>query len=230
MREVNIKAGSGSLVQGGKLNHDAFARISQQARRFAEQGRVVITSSGFAAAGGGKGEEEYQIGKGLIMAAWHEHLGDRAGSLQLVSRLTLAASVEAIQIEQDRGLVPIANGQRGDRCFGSNDQLSVLLAGQLGLKHVVLLGDQEAFYSSFEDQSRRKRLEQVDLARISEYHQFVQDASAEGTGGMLAKFDAAQYAAENGMTCHYGHWQADIEALINGSAGTTFANGIGATL
>ena len=223
MRNVMIKVGSSSLVQHGMLNHEAFVYISRQAAALAEHGgRVAITTSGFAAAGSGKDEKAYQTGGNLITAAWKEHLGARAGSLQLVSKLTLAYDIAGMQAEQEAGLIPLVNGKRGDRCFGSNDQLSVIVAGQLGLKHVVLLGDQGAFYADPEDKTTR--IAQVDLTRAHEYHQFIRDNSMEGTGGMEAKLDAAQRAAEYGLTSHYGHWQMDIDALIAGTSGTTFVN------
>jgi len=225
MKDIMIKVGSSALVKDGQVNHAAVDHISDQAIRVVEQsGRAAITTSGFAAAGRGKSEAAYQAGGKLLTEAWHERLGARAGSFQLVSRLSLAAVVEQIKSEQDEGLIPIINGQWGDRCFGHNDQLAVEIALHAGLRSVVLLGTVPGVCRDLTDHTTV--VDQIELDRADDYRQYIGAASLSGTGGMAAKFDTAQYAVQYEISCHVGHWQASIDALLAGEVGTTFVGSV----
>jgi glutamate 5-kinase len=221
MREIEIKVGSSSLVENGQINHAAISHVSRQARLIVESGgRVAITTSGFAAAGGGRSEQDYRKGEELLADAWHEHLGTRAGSLQLVSQMTLAEVVVGMRSEQNEGRIPLNNGHWGDSYFANNDRLSVETAQLLGLGRVVLLGDQEFVYEDINDSSTA--IKRIDSGELDECRKYIRVASVLGTGGMEAKFDAVQDAVSYGITCHYGHWRTDIDTLLVGQAGTTF--------
>lgn len=219
--KVKIKVGSSSLVHQGELQREVFARVSQQAAKLVDDGhQVAITTSGFAAAGGSRSQEAYTTGGELIANEWQRHLGQKYGGLELVGRATLRQSVNLIQNALDSDRIVLTNGHFGDHCFGGNDQLAVKLACSLKMDRVVLLGDMTGIRRNMDDADSVLPL--VELNRLDDYRQFAGPVSLSGTGGIEAKFAAAKNAADNGIITHYGHWQADIEDLLAGNAGTSF--------
>ncbi len=224
MRKVKIKAGSNSLVrEGGEINHAAFAYVGQQATHIVERGgRTAISTSGFAAAGRGLDEAAYMTGGRLVMDAWHEQLGEQAGSLYLLSSLVLSAEmVAAMQHEQDAGRIPLINGEWGNPEVGNNDQVALAVAKALGLQHLVLLGDKRGVLRDMHDDE--SVLSQADIGDAETYDY---GTSLSGTGGMSEKFAVARQAALSGISCHYGHWGSDIGDLIGGTVGTTFVSNL----
>lgn len=222
--KISIKVGSSSLVHQGELQHNAFAHISQQATKLVDDGhQVAITTSGFAAAGGNKNQEAYTTGGKLIATEWQRHLGQKFGGLELVRRATLRQSVELVRNALNSDEIVLTNGYFGDHCFGGNDQLAVELARNLKMDRVILLGDMTGIRRDMDDVG--SVLSRIELDRIDDYRQYIGAVSLSGTGGIEAKFAAAQDAATAGIITHYGHWQTDIEDLLAGNAGTTFLRG-----
>lgn len=221
---IVLKVGSGVLVgEAGNINREAVRHIADQAVQLA--GRIAIVTSGFAAAGGGRTEEQYAKGRDVIGAAWQEALGGYFGALRLADRGSLAEVARAVLADLHGGAVPLVNEAYGAD-FGNNDQLSVELAAAIGAGRVVMLSCVNGIYGRFGvDESPIHAADYRQLAAC-----VVQNGatSSLGTGGVEARIRAAEYAGARGITTHVGHWQEFIGDLIGGLAGTTvYGHGVG---
>jgi len=218
---LNIKVGSNVLVdQHGGLRDEAFAHISNEVDRLHKQGNeVAITTSGYAAAGGGKSKEAYHKGRKTITDAWNRHLEDRFDGIHLVGQVSLQQTAVLVQARLDEGKIPVTNGDFGDHRFSNNDLLAAAIARELRMDRIVLLGDMPGVCTDINNPEDTV-IHSIDLDELDECRLFIGGTSANGTGGIETKFRAA---ASSGITTHYGHWQSSInELLFAADVGTTF--------
>ena len=85
--------------------------------------------------------------------------------------------------------------------FGDNDKLSAMIANALSAELLILLSDVNGLYTSNPKKSSSARL----LTSVSEIDQKIekyvdQDLSEFGSGGMLAKVNAAKLCMQSGST------------------------------
>lgn len=135
----------------------------------------------------------------------------------------------------ENGMIPVVNEndsvshaeiESEKKVFGDNDMLSAIVANLCEAKRLIILSDIEGLYDSNPHTN-------VDAKLIHEVEDITEDIRAlgsgsgsnRGTGGMVTKLDAAEYAITHGMDMHIAHGNnpENIYRIIEGDAvGTHF--------
>lgn len=223
---IVIKLGSGALLDAnGVLDRPFIARMSEQVTALLQAGwQPVVVSSGAVAAGRGIVGNTYgtsvpekqalaAIGQAYLVRCWQECLGLHGytaaqillanDSFQLRERYLNLQAMLAELFHHD--VVPIINENDSvmvdELTVGDNDNLSALVATQLGARLLCLLTDIDAVYDADprdNPQARRvARLEHVSDELIAAAGGGSGD---HGRGGMRSKLLAARLAGSAGVT------------------------------
>lgn len=135
----------------------------------------------------------------------------------------------------ENGIIPIVNEndsvshqeiESSKKIFSDNDMLSAIVAVFLGASKLIILSDIQGLYdknpSEHADAKLIARVETVndDLLKIAGG-----SGSNRGTGGMISKLEAADYATKNGTEMHitFGREPENLYRIIDGEdVGTLF--------
>ena len=117
----------------------------------------------------------------------------------------------AVETEQKRqNIIPVINendtvaiDELEGNNFGDNDMLSAIVAGLVGADKLVILTDIDGLYD--DNPRANPNANKIDVVgRISPeiYEMAAGTGSNRGTGGMITKLHAADYATQRGVECH----------------------------
>ncbi|MDR1151614.1 MAG: glutamate 5-kinase [Bifidobacteriaceae bacterium] len=222
---VVVKVGSSSLTDpDGFLAPERLCTLVEAlAARHASGRRLVLVSSGAQAAGMGplglthrprnlaEAQAAASVGQGLLMTRYAEAFavhGILAAQVLLTSTDVIRATHyrnahRALGTLLGRGIVPIVNENDAvatdEIRFGDNDRLAALVAHLVRADALVLLTDVDGLYDAPPHRPGARRIPLVTGPRDLDRLAISGRGSAVGTGGMVAKVQAATLAASSGI-------------------------------
>lgn len=245
-----VKVGTSTLTAGGKaLSKRRMLELARQISLLIEAGeQVALVSSGAIAAGRAalgfpKLEKTVAakqllsaVGQARLMQTWAEVFAmyDKVVAQVLLTRAELSRRAgylnarDTLQALLSQGIVPIINENDAlateEIRVGDNDNLSALVANLLDADTLVLLTDIEGLF----DADPRSHPEAELLSEIKVLNESIfalagGSGSAQGTGGMRTKLEAARLAGQSGtatvIAC--GEQERVLERIAGGeSVGT----------
>lgn len=251
-RRLVVKIGSALLIEGGRPRGAWFETLADDlAALRAGGGEVIVVSSGAIALGaarlelakGGRASLAEAQGaasvgqvalaqlwagvleaRGLIAAQMLVTLGDLEDRRRY---LNAAATLEMLLA---KGAVPVVNENDSvateEIRFGDNDRLAARVAQAAGADGVLLLSDVDGLYDRPPSQAGAALVERVE--GVTPEVMAMADArsgSGLGSGGMLAKLQAARIAERAGIALGIagGRGEAPLSRLRETGRGTIFA-------
>lgn len=233
------------------LDQNSFNYIGTQINALvSENTKFVIVSSGAIAAGYTYTHEERTsekhaaiekqrlacLGQATLMQAWQRALAPHCIGQLLFTRHELDSS-EGVELSNvtrcllKYGDIPVANENDAlsheEITFGDNDMLAARFAtllhssGDFTRTRLVVLSDIDGVYKDIAD--KRSVIKTIDDIE-SYWHVAGSAGSANGTGGVASKFNAARIATENGVEMYIANGRASraIERTLNNEIGTRF--------
>lgn len=115
----------------------------------------------------------------------------------------------------ENGMIPVVNEndsvsheeiESEKKVFGDNDMLSAIVANLCEANRLIILSDIEGLYDSNPHANPDAKL----IHRVEEITEDIKQLGAgtssnRGTGGMVTKLEAAEYAVSHGMDMHIAH-------------------------
>jgi len=226
---IVVKLGTNLLTAGSDhLNQEIMASIVGQIARVYKQGtEVIVVSSGAIAAGRHRlGLKESRdipfrqvlaaVGQSHLMDAyeqlfgWHEmtiaqalltrtDISSRLGYLNARNTLLSLLTLRVIPIVNENDVTAVDEIE--EAIFGDNDNLSAMVANLIDADLLMLLTDAAGLYTA--DPGRdpnAKLIPRVDRIDASIERLAGRSLSGRGTGGMVAKIEAAKMATASGVT------------------------------
>ena len=256
-RRLVIKVGSALLVEGGKARAEWLATLAAEIAALRDSSEIIVVSSGAIALGaaklglakGGRGsladaQAAASVGQVELARLWSEALGrhDITAAQMLVTlgdledrRRYLNASATLSRL-LEAGAVPIVNENDSvateEIRFGDNDRLAARVAQAAGADAVLLLSDVDGLYDRDPREGGAQLVERVEgvtpevIAMASG-----ESSSGLGSGGMLAKLQAARIAERAGIALAIvnGTHASPVERALGTPLGTLFVPQSGAT-
>jgi glutamate 5-kinase len=247
-RRLVVKIGSSLLAPGGELNRRFIGDLARQTATLTRSGRqVLIVTSGAIAAGlrplglAGRPTElpllqaAAAAGQGLLMHAYQVAFGRQGlvAAQVLVTRDGLEHRQRYLNARNtvlallERGAVPVINENDtvsvDEIRFGDNDRLSALVASLAGADLLVLLSTVPGLQAA--DGSVVERVGDIGTEADALVRS---DRSAEGTGGMASKLEAARVGLRAGFhtVIAGGREENVLPRLLEGERlGTWFVGG-----
>ncbi|MDR1394119.1 MAG: glutamate 5-kinase [Bifidobacteriaceae bacterium] len=224
-KRLVIKIGSSALVgDDGQLSRRRLETLVDGIVRYAADGHeVVLVSSGAQAAGleplGLKGRPKTlaqaqaaaSVGQGRLMAAYSAAFavyGRGVGQVLLtpadiIQRPRYRNALRVLGELLHRGITPVINENDAvatdEIRFGDNDRLAALVAHLVRADGLVLLTDVDGLYSAPPGRPGSRRITEVTAFDQVEAMEVTGRTSALGTGGMVAKVQAAAMASSSGI-------------------------------
>ena len=251
-RRLVIKVGSALLVEGKEARTDWLATLATEIADLRRNSEVIVVSSGAIALGaaklglakGGRGsladaQAAASVGQVALARLWSDALGTHGitaaqilvtlGDLEDRRRYLNASATLARLLEA--GAVPVVNENDSvateEIRFGDNDRLAARVAQAAGADAVMLLSDVDGLYDRDPRESGAKLVERVDGV-TPEIIAMASSASSSGlgSGGMLAKLQAARIAERAGITLAIvnGTHPSPISRALDSGTGTLFAS------
>nr|WP_298926155.1 glutamate 5-kinase [uncultured Erythrobacter sp.] len=251
-RRIVIKIGSALLVRSGKPATEWLGAVVEDMIALRKNGaEIIIVSSGAIALGaarlnlpkGGRAsladaQAAASVGQVALAQLWAHALGQRdlTAAQMLVTLddledrrryLNAAATLERLL---EAGAIPVVNENdsvaTAEIRFGDNDRLAARVAQAAGADAVMLLSDVDGLYDRDPSQDSAQLIERVEgvtpeiIAMAGEG-----SSSGLGSGGMLAKLQAARIAERAGITLAIinGTEEHPITACLKSGRGTVFA-------
>ena len=249
-RRLVIKVGSALLVEGKEARTDWLATLATEIADLRQNSEVIVVSSGAIALGaaklglakGGRGsladaQAAASVGQVALARLWSDALGTHGitaaqmlvtlGDLEDRRRYLNASATLARLLEA--GAVPVVNENDSvateEIRFGDNDRLAARVAQAAGADAVMLLSDVDGLYDRDPRESGAKLVERVDGV-TPEIIAMASSASSSGlgSGGMLAKLQAARIAERAGITLAIvnGTHPSPISRALDSGTGTLF--------
>ena len=225
---VVIKIGSNALVDGaGKLDGAFLGAIAAQVAAARARGfRPVVVSSGAVATGVGilalpgrppaipERQALAAIGQATLAHRWQAALAGngvvaaqvlltyddfsvRSRYLNLAATFRALFAYEAVPVINENDTVAV-----DELALGDNDQLSALVAAQLGAAHLLLLTDIDGVYDADPRTNPAARMLGEIASVTNAMLASAGGASARGRGGMRSKLEAARSASGSGVCTH----------------------------
>ena len=249
-RRLVIKVGSALLVQDGAPRAEWLATLAAEIAELRHKTEIIVVSSGAIALGaaklglakGGRGsladaQAAASVGQVELARLWADALGAHAitaaqmlvtlGDLEDRRRYLNASATLARLLEA--GALPVVNENDSvateEIRFGDNDRLAARVAQAAGADAVLLLSDVDGLYDRDPREADATLIEQVAgvtpeiIAMASG-----ESASGLGSGGMLAKLQAARIAERAGIALAIvnGTHAAPIGRALDAGVGTLF--------
>lgn len=251
-KTIVFKVGTSSLTQeNGHLDRIKIARITNQIAQLHQQGhQIVLVTSGSIAAGFrrlgfakrptkiAEKQASAAVGQGLLIEEYSQNLmKDGIATAQILltqddfadARRYQNAS-QALQVLLKQRALPIINENDTiaieEIKVGDNDTLSAQVASLLKADLLVLLTDVDGLYTANPNQDPEARhlpvIEQIDEELFA---MAAGAGSANGTGGMITKLQAAALATKSGVPvfiCSSKEDTALLQAVTQANRGTYF--------
>lgn len=232
-----VKVGTSTLTyENGKLNYrtiESLCKVLSDLQNKGEQ--IMLVSSGAIGVGMGKtglakrpSETKKKqalaaIGQCELMFMYDKFFGEYNHSVAQI--LLTRYAVETDQKRQNvintidellsMNIIPIINendtvaiDELEGNNFGDNDMLSAIVASLVNSDRLIILTDIDGLYDSNpRTNPDAKKIHTVDKITPDIFAMAAGSGSNRGTGGMLTKLQAADYATRRGVVCH----------VINGS-------------
>lgn len=232
-----VKVGTSTLTyENGKLNYrtiESLCKVLSDLQNKGEQ--IMLVSSGAIGVGMGKtglvkrpSETKKKqalaaIGQCELMFMYDKFFGEYNHSVAQI--LLTRYAVETEQKRQNiintidellsMNIIPIINendtvaiDELEGNNFGDNDMLSAIVASLVNADRLIILTDIDGLYDSNPRANpNAKKITTVDKITPEILAMAAGSGSNRGTGGMLTKLQAAEYATSRGVICH----------VINGS-------------
>ncbi|MDE5863623.1 MAG: glutamate 5-kinase, partial [Lachnospiraceae bacterium] len=111
-----------------------------------------------------------------------------------------------IPVVNENDSVSHAEIESEKKIFGDNDMLSAIVAHLCEADRLIILSDIEGLYDSNPHENPEARL----IYKVEEINDEIRglatgSGSNRGTGGMVTKLEAAEYATIHGMDMHIAH-------------------------
>ncbi len=251
-RHVVVKIGSSVLVDAkGKISHKALIGVAKDIASIQRRGiHVTLVSSGAVASGmqylgfdqKPSKMSELQacaaIGQPLLMHLYQKALSrEKLQAAQvLLTRDDVANKKRFLNARHTfhellrHGVIPIVNENDtvvvDEIRVGDNDNLSALVGAMIQADLLILLTDQDGFYTA--DPRKNPHAEKIDLITRIDKHAFSKAAGTNNkgsVGGMKTKLEAARTAAKHGVATIIAHGQQKnvLQKIFSGrSVGTLF--------
>lgn len=115
----------------------------------------------------------------------------------------------------ENGMIPVVNEndsvshaeiESEKKVFGDNDMLSAIVAKLCDANRLIILSDIEGLYDGNpKENANAKLIHKVEEITDNLKNLAAGSGSNRGTGGMITKLEAAEYATTNGMDMHIAH-------------------------
>ena len=250
-KRLVIKVGSALLIEQGRARGEWLATLAGEIAKLSRNGtQVIVVSSGAIALGaarlglakGGRGsladaQAAASVGQVELARLWSEVLGTHGliAAQMLVTLddledrrryLNASATLERLI---EAGAVPVVNENDSvateEIRFGDNDRLAARVAQAAQAEGVLLLSDVDGLYDRHPREEGAALIERVDGVTPEIIAMATSDSgSGLGTGGMLAKLQAARIAERAGIALAIinGTHQAPIARALEAGRGTLF--------
>lgn len=232
-----VKVGTSTLTyDNGKINYRRIEALCKVLADLQNRGEnIMLVSSGAIGVGMGKTglskrptetkkkQALAAIGQCELMFMYDKLFGEYNHSVAQI--LLTADAVETNQKRQnvnntidellDMGIIPIINendtvaiDELEGNNFGDNDMLSAIVSRLVGAERLIILTDIDGLYDSNpRENPNAKKLDMIEKINKSIFEMAAGTGSNRGTGGMITKLQAADYATKRGIEVH----------VINGS-------------
>ena len=249
-RRLVIKVGSALLVEDGAPRSAWLATLAAEIAALRQSTEIIVVSSGAIALGaaklglarGGRGsladaQAAASVGQVVLARLWSDALGEHGltaaqmlvtlGDLEDRRRYLNASATLARLIET--GAVPVVNENDSvateEIRFGDNDRLAARVAQASGADGVLLLSDVDGLFDRDPREAGAALVERVEgvtpdiIAMASGA-----SSSGLGSGGMLAKLQAARIAERAGIALAIvnGTHPSPISRALDSKTGTLF--------
>ncbi|SFP32702.1 glutamate 5-kinase [Qipengyuania nanhaisediminis] len=250
-KRLIVKVGSALLIENGEARRDWLATLAGELAELREAGtEIIVVSSGAIALGaarlglpkGGRAsladaQAAASVGQVELARVWGEALADRGmlaaqmlvtlGDLEDRRRYLNASAT--LQRLVETGAVPVVNENDSvateEIRFGDNDRLAARVAQAAGGDAVLLLSDVDGLYDRHPSEDGAQLIEKVEgvspevIAMAS-----TESGSGMGSGGMVAKLQAARIAERAGICLAIvnGTHDAPIGTALDSGTGTLF--------
>ncbi|QQR81603.1 MAG: glutamate 5-kinase [Deltaproteobacteria bacterium] len=233
-KHVVVKIGSSVLVDSkGNLSYKALLGVAKDIARIQKRGiHVTLVSSGAVASGmqylgfEKKPSKMSQlqacaaIGQPLLMHMYQKALSSEQlqAAQVLLTRDDIAHKKRFLNARDTfhellrHGVIPIVNENDtvvvDEIRVGDNDNLSALVSAMIQADLLILLTDQDGFYTA--DPRKNPKAEKIDLITQIDKNTFSKAAGTDNkgsVGGMKTKLEAAQTAARHGVSTIIAHGQ-----------------------
>ena len=241
-RRIVIKIGSALLVERGRPRADWLATLADEIAELRKTSEVIVVSSGAIALGaaklglarGGRGsladaQASASVGQVALARLWADAFEPHditaaqmlvtLGDLEDRRRYLNAAATLGRLLEM--GVVPVVNENDSvateEIRFGDNDRLAARVAQAASAEAVVLLSDVDGLYDRDPREPGATLVERVDGV-TPDIIAMAGDGSSSGlgSGGMIAKLQAARIAERAGIAL----------AIVNGTQERPLARAI----
>ncbi|MBX7492390.1 glutamate 5-kinase [Qipengyuania sp. 1NDW9] len=250
-KRLVVKVGSALLIENGKARGDWLATLAKELSGLKAKGtEIIVVSSGAIALGaaklglpkGGRGsladaQAAASVGQVELARLWSDALGahdlvaaqmlvtlddleDRRRYLNASATLERLIAAEAIPVVNENDSVATEEIR-----FGDNDRLAARVAQAAQAEAVLLLSDVDGLYDRHPEEDGAQLVERVEgvtpeiIAMAS-----ADSTSGLGSGGMIAKLQAARIAERAGIALAIvnGTHEAPIAKAIDAGRGTLF--------
>ena len=250
-RRLVVKVGSALLIERGKPRAAWLATLARELADLRKSGtQIIVVSSGAIALGaaklglakGGRGsladaQAAASVGQVELARLWSEVLGahDIIAAQMLVTLddledrrryLNASATLERLI---ETGAVPVINENDSvateEIRFGDNDRLAARVAQAAHTEAVLLLSDVDGLFDRDPKEAGARIVETVEGVTPEVIAMATGDSnSGLGSGGMLAKLQAARIAERAGIALAIinGTHDAPISRALNAGRGTLF--------
>ena len=227
-----IKVGTSTLTyENGKINYrriESLCKVIADLQNSGEQ--IILVSSGAIGVGMGKAGLSVRptetkkkqalaaIGQCELMFMYDKLFGEYNHSVANIILTRYAVETEqkrhnvinTLDELLDMNIIPVINendtvaiDELEGNNFGDNDMLSAIVAGLVGADKLVILTDIDGLYD--DNPRTNPNANKIDVVgRISPeiFEMAAGTGSNRGTGGMITKLHAADYATQRGVECH----------------------------
>lgn len=225
IKRIVVKVGSSTITRSNGLNLRKIDQLAMVLSDIKNKGiDVVLVSSGAVSAGASKLKMKQRpslmrekqaaasVGQCELMFIYDKFFSQYGQTIsQLLITKTVTTSetlrynaINTLETLLQYGVIPIVNENDSvavdEIAYGDNDTLSAVTAFLVHSDLLVLLSDIDGLYdknpSKYEDAKLIPVVKEIDEHILS----MAEDASSKvGTGGMITKLHAAQFASEHGI-------------------------------
>ncbi len=228
---IVIKVGTSTLTyESGRLNIRRIEQLVEVLCDLSNSGKeVVLVSSGAIGVGMGKlglkkrpsltreKQAVAAVGQCELMFIYDKMFGEYNHNIAqvLLTKYSIDTdfkrhyAVNTLETLIEMGIIPIVN--ENDTCaideldgdnFGDNDNLSAIVADLANAETLIMLTDIDGLYTS----NPRKNPDAVKIDVVNEITDEIRimaggSGSARGTGGMITKIQASEFATSKGIEC-----------------------------
>ena len=205
-----IKVGTSTLTyENGKINYRRVEQLCKVLSDLQNRGeQVIFVSSGAIAVGMGKAGLDKRptetkkkqalaaIGQCELMFMYDKLFGEYNHSVAQLLLTLLRMNIIPVINENDTVTIDELEGNN----FGDNDMLSAIVAGLVAADRLIILTDIDGLYDSNpRTNPNAKKLDIIEKINAEIFEMAAGTGSNRGTGGMITKLQAADYATKRGV-------------------------------